>query len=148
MKNIILQRATEKDVEDFLAVEKTAVGKKTYSCIVDEKKAKEEIEKKVVYLIKADGEIVGSIEYGTENDGSAYCCGLVVKTEFQGQGIAREAVRQLLEIIGADKKVHLVTHPHNIPAIKIYLSFGFVIEGWKENYFGDGEPRIVMVRQK
>lgn len=148
MKNINLQRATADDVEVFLTLEKSAAHLKTYSAVVDEKEVLEEIEKNIVYLIKMDDLIVGSIEYRMEDDDTAYFSGLVVKPDFQGQGIAREAIGLVLEMIGDVKKVYLFTHPHNIPAIKLYLSFGFIIEGWKDNHFGDGEPRIVMSRNK
>ena len=44
------------------------------------------------------------------------------------------------------KRIDLVTHPDNIKAIALYQSLGFAIESRKENYYGDGEPRIVMAR--
>jgi ribosomal protein S18 acetylase RimI-like enzyme len=148
MKNIILQRATINDVDIFLSLEKSVAHLKTYSAIVKKDEAKKEIEDNIVYLIKMDDIVTGSIEYKMEDDVTAYLGGLVVSPNFQGKGIAREAIRQVLEIIGDDKKIYLVTHPDNIPAVKLYLSFGFIIGERKENYFGDGEPRIVMSRLK
>jgi len=43
------------------------------------------------------------------------------------------------------KKLSLVVHPDNL-AVKLYESFGFKRESLVENYFGDGEPRLVMVK--
>jgi ribosomal protein S18 acetylase RimI-like enzyme len=148
MKNINLQRATAEDVGIFISLEKSVVGVKTYSGIVEEKEAREEIENNIVYLIKIEDDVVGNIEYNMEDEDTAYLGGLVILPDFQGQGIGREAIKQILEKIGDVKKINLVTHPHNTPAIKLYLSFGFVIDGWKDNYFGDGEPRIVMIKGK
>lgn len=148
MKNINLQRAKADDVDIFISVEKTAIGVKTYSGITDEAEAKQEIEKNIVYFIKIVDKVVGSIEYKMEDGDMAYLSGLVVLPDFQGKGIARQAIERVLEEIGDVKKVYLVTHPHNTPAIKLYLSFGFIIDGWKDNYFGDGEPRIIMARKK
>jgi len=74
--------------------------------------------------------------------------GLMVKPEFQGKGIGREAMRQVLEEVSDVERIWLATHPSNTPAIKLYLSFGFIIEEKIENYFGDGEPRIIMSRKK
>ncbi len=31
----------------------------------------------------------------------------------------------------------IVTHPKNTPALKLYLKYGFKIESWKDNYYGD-----------
>ena len=148
MKNINLQRATADDVDIFVLLEKSVVGVKTYSGIVEKDEAEKEIEENIVYIIKLDDLAVGNIEYKMEDKDTAYLGGLVVLPDFQGQGIAREAIKQILEKIGDVKKIYLVTHPHNSPAIKLYLSFGFVIDGWKDNYFGDGEPRIVMSKIK
>jgi len=148
MKNINLQRATADDVDIFVLLEKSVVGVKTYSGIVEKDEAEKEIEENIVYIIKLDDLAVGNIEYKMEDKDTAYLGGLVVLPDFQGQGIAREAIKQILDKIGDVKKIHLVTHPHNSSAIKLYLSFGFVIDGWKDNYFGDGEPRIVMSKIK
>jgi len=41
------------------------------------------------------------------------------------------------------KRIELVTHPDN-PALKLYESLGFTVESRKENYWGDGEPRLVL----
>ena len=56
MQNITLQRATVEDIDTYLALEKSvgAGHSKTYSGITNEKEAREEIEKNVVYLIKND----------------------------------------------------------------------------------------------
>jgi ribosomal-protein-alanine N-acetyltransferase len=42
-------------------------------------------------------------------------------------------------------RVDLVTHPQNDIALKLYTSLGFKVESREENYFGDGEPRLVLV---
>lgn len=44
---------------------------------------------------------------------------------------------------GADR-VDLVTHPENRSALELYSSLGFKVEARQENYFGDGEPRLVL----
>jgi RimJ/RimL family protein N-acetyltransferase len=148
MKNIILQRATVDDVDTFLSLEKSVAHLKTYSAIVDIKEAEKEIEENIVYIIMVDDKAVGSIEYKREDNDVVYLSGLVVSPDFWRQGIARQAMEKIFAEIGEVKKIHLVTHPHNSSAIKLYLSFGFVIDGWKDNCFGDGEPRIVMMKIK
>ncbi len=70
----------------------------------------------------------------------------MVLPEHQGQGIAKIAMEYILSEIGEAKRIDLVTHPENNKAVNLYASLGFAIESRKEDYFGDGEPRIVMVK--
>lgn len=148
--NIQFRKVTTKneDIDKFLEVEKTVAGLKTYSGIIDKEEAKKEIENNEIYFIIKDGEIVGSTEYQIKSQTHAYLGGLVIIPRFQGQGIAREAVKFRLKKLKDIKRIDLVTHPHNSKIIILYLSLGFVIESWRDDYYGDGEPRIVLVREE
>jgi len=150
MKNITLQRVkiNNHDIELLLSLEKSIGNLKTYSAMTDKKETEDELKESIVYFIKENDEVVGNIEYQKKADGSIYLSGLMVKPEFQGKGIGREAMRQVLEEVSDVERIWLATHPSNTPAIKLYLSFGFIIEEKIENYFGDGEPRIIMSRKK
>jgi len=44
--------------------------------------------------------------------------------------------------------IWLITHPLNTPAILLYLKNGFQITGWKDNYYGDSEPRIIFAHNQ
>lgn len=146
---IILKKATVNDVETYIDIESSIGITKTYSAIIDPKAVKKELEETITYFIEYEGKIVGSLAYEIKGESHAYFSGFVVRPEFQRKGIAREAFNQLLAGELKDmKRVDLVTHPHNTPAIMLYLSLGFIIESWKDNYFGDGEPRIFMARVK
>ncbi|PIR87272.1 MAG: hypothetical protein COU11_01230 [Candidatus Harrisonbacteria bacterium CG10_big_fil_rev_8_21_14_0_10_49_15] len=145
MVSISFKRATLSDIDEYLDIEKSVADLKTYSPITTEEEAENEIKTNVVYFIKNEDLIIGSIAYELKSSEHAYFSGLVVRPEFQGQGIAKQAMKDLLAGELKDmKKIDLVTHPHNTPAVMLYLSLGFIIEGWKDNYFGDGEPRIVL----
>jgi len=144
--SISLQKASEQDLETYLEIEKSVAGDKTYSAITDKDEALEELKNNVVYFIKKDEEIVGSVAYELKGEDHAYLSGLVIKPEFQGQGLAREALVKILEELKGVKRIDLVTHPDNIKALKLYTSLGFDIEGRKENYFGDGEPRVILAK--
>jgi N-acetylglutamate synthase-like GNAT family acetyltransferase len=41
---------------------------------------------------------------------------------------------------------NIAVHPDNRPARALYASLGFAPTRCQENYFGDGEPRLIMVR--
>jgi ribosomal protein S18 acetylase RimI-like enzyme len=146
MNNVTLKLATEKDIPIFLKIEKSLGNLRTYSNMTDENEARDEFRKNIVHLIQINNEIVGSVEYEIKNPEHAYLSGLVINPKFQGQGIGREALRQILEKLKSFKRIDLVTHPDNISALKLYKSFGFVIESKTENYFGDGEPRVMLAR--
>jgi ribosomal protein S18 acetylase RimI-like enzyme len=143
-----LRKATTKDLETLLSIEKSVSNLKTYSALITEDEWKKELSESTVYLIEKDGVVVGDISYELKKDNHAYLSGFAIIPEFQGQGIGREALTKVLKELKDVRRVDLATHPHNIPAIRLYLSFGFIIESWKDNYFGDGEPRIVLAKIK
>lgn len=142
----MLRPATPDDAVVFLELEKSVDGAKTYSPTLTKEEYLEELKTDKIFLIEIGGETVGSVMYEIKSPEHAYISGLVVSPKFQGKGIAREAMTRVLEDLKNYKRIDLVTHPENKPAIKLYESLGFKIESQIENYFGDGEPRVVMAR--
>ena len=140
-----LIRATTKDIQTLLEIEKTTIGLKLYSGYFNEKEVEEYVKNSIVYLIKNNDDIVGSISYDVMDFDHADISGLVVKPEFQKQGFGRKAMKLLFKKLKDYKKVSLCVHPDN-HACKLYESFGFKVESRKENYFGDGEPRLIMTK--
>lgn len=145
---INLREATIEDLGLLASLEKTVSNLKTYSAMVTEEEWKEELAKSKVYIIEKDGVAIGNISYELKGGDHAYLNGFVVIPDFQGQGIGREVLARILEELKNMRRIDLATHPHNAKAIRLYLSFGFIIESWKDNYFGDGEPRIVLSKTK
>ena len=146
MNNVTLKLATIKDIPIFIELEKSLANLKTYSNMTEEDEVREEFKKNIIYLIQNNNKTVGSIEYEIKSLDHVYISGMVINPKFQGQGIGREALSKILGKLESFKRIDLVTHPDNIPALELYKSFGFVVESRKENYFGDGEPRIILVR--
>ena len=140
-----LIQATTKDIQKLLEIEKTTIGLKLYFGYFNEEEVEGYVKNSVVYLIKNDNDIVGSISYDVIDSDHADISGLVIKPEFQKQGMAKRAMELLFEKLKNYKKLSLVVHPDN-HARKLYESFGFEKESRKENYFGDGEPRIIMIK--
>ncbi|TSC60351.1 MAG: N-acetyltransferase GCN5 [Parcubacteria group bacterium LiPW_15] len=143
---MLLKKATVADIPALLEVEKSVAGNKVYSPILDKEEWEEELKKCVVYLIEEEGRIAGDISYELKSPEHAYLSGLVVTPQFQGKGIARAALAQILDQLKDMKRIDLVTHPDNVAALKLYQSFGFIIETKKEDYYGDGESRLILVR--
>ena len=146
MRIISLKKATIADIPALLELEKSVAGTKIYSPTLTKNEWKEELQKSEVYLIEKNNVVAGSLLYEKNDNENIYIGGLVINPCFQGQGIAREAMVIVLEKFKDVKRIDLVTHPGNIKAINLYQSLGFIAESRKKNYYGDGEPRIVMAR--
>jgi len=148
--DISFKRITIDDVDDFLELERTVDGSSIYSAMTDRREAIEEIAKNTVYFIEKDNNVVGNISYEIKDLKVSYISGLMVVPQFQGQGIGKQAMVIILgelKDLGMET-IELVTHPRNIKALMIYLSLGFELSGWKDNCFGDGEPRVKMIKRQ
>ena len=145
--SIKLRKATLDHVGILMELEKSVSGKNTYSPALDIEDWKEEFENGEVYFIEYNNKIVGNLSIKFFGNERLYISGLVVIPEFQGKGIAREALRQILEKYKNIRRIDLVTHPDNF-ALGLFKSLGFVVESRKDNFYGDGEPRLVLVLKK
>jgi ribosomal protein S18 acetylase RimI-like enzyme len=142
--SITLERASADDAAVFLDIERSIPITPTYSPTADLSESIEEIENNVIYLIREGDEIVGSVMYQMKSPDHAYISGLTIRPDYQGQGIGKAAMEKVLEELKEIPNVDLATHPDNARAIALYESLGFTQGVRIENYFGDGEPRIVM----
>jgi [ribosomal protein S18]-alanine N-acetyltransferase len=142
---IKLTLATPADISVLLELEKSVSDRNTYSPMLTENEWREEFKKCVVYLIESEGVVVGNLSYEKKNDDHVYISGLVIDPRFQGKGFARDSLGLLLKDLSDTKRIDLVTHPDNMSAFNLYQSLGFTVESFKEDYYGDGEPRVVMV---
>ena len=142
---INLRRATIEDVDIILEIEKNLNGK-TYNAWTDKNELVKEISGRFFYIIEQNNEIIGNISYEIKDNNHAYLSGLGIDKKSQGLGIGRKIITMVLEELKGVKEVSLVVHPDNIVAISLYKSFGFKQVGEKkENYYGNGEPRLKMV---
>lgn len=145
---IELVRATSADIEAYIELEKSVAGSRTYSAMLTPEEVRSEFSKAIVYLVKEGDQVVGSVSYEMKGPDHAYIDGLLVTPARQHQGIGKAAMAKVLGELKYIRTIDLVTHPDNSFAISLYQSLGFVIGERKENYFGDGEPRIVMTLEK
>ncbi|MGD0328774.1 MAG: N-acetyltransferase [Minisyncoccia bacterium] len=142
---VILERATAKDVDTFINIERSVDGSSIYSAMTNRDETLAEIEKNFVYLIRESGHIVGSVMYEMKTPDHAHISGLAIYPDFQNCGIGKAAMVKILEELKNVPIIDLVTHPNNQYAIKLYKSLGFTLGKRVENYFGDGEPRVVII---
>jgi ribosomal protein S18 acetylase RimI-like enzyme len=141
------RRATPEDVDEYMALENTMLGNKKYSRSADRSEVLQEFSENEVYLIRKGEQLVGSVEYQMKDADTAYISGLLVHPDFQGTRVAYEAVQLLAERLQGIKRIELVTHPENRQILSISKKMGFKVVQRLENHFGDGEPRLLLVRE-
>lgn len=139
---ITLQPATVADVPALIAMDATAPAR-IYSPLLTAEAWATEMAKYAVMLIKLGDVVVGSVGYGQTSPGEVYISGLIVRPEYRGRGVATAAMRRVIGLWPAARRIYLATHPDN-PARRVYERLGFKVEGVKDDYFGDGEPRLIL----
>lgn len=96
-----------------------------------------------IYLVNQDNKPVASFSYKSKMDGVIDLKQMMVLPKCQNQGIGKFMMEELLKLVEG-KEIKTVTHPKNSGAVILYLKYGFMITGWKDNYYGDGEPRLLL----
>ncbi len=140
--DIKLKKATIKDWKLVKNLEESAVSK----MFAPEEDYKRFVLESKVFIIMDKEKSIGTVSYKNQDDGNILINGLTIISEYREQGIAKQAMGKLLDMVG-NKNFELLVHPANTPALLIYLSFGFIISDWKDNYFNDGEPRLYLQRK-
>lgn len=145
--NLIFRRGSEKDAPVLIDLAGRVATPKIYNQILfTNDDAVREINKNVFYFLEIDGQAIGSAAYRTQANGSVYINNFAVDPRYQRRGIARAALEKILKETQNVTRLELCTHPDNVPALNLYMSYGFVIESRVENYFGDGEPRLILAK--
>jgi len=148
MPDIVLKEATADDADRYTELEKK-VGGRTYFALTKKEEFLDELSKRKIFLFKRGEETVGHLSLEIHKNGEEVnFCGFAVDPEYQGRGYGREGLRLVLETVKDAPRIALVTHPDNSKSINMYQSFGFEIVERRENYWGDGEPRVVLVKEK
>jgi len=142
MPELWLKRATSADWQAIAEIEQQ-VDHKLFFSFEREAEIADYIKNSAVYFIVNDSGTVGTISYTIKPDETVYLDSLVILPQYRHQGIATAAMNIIMHEIGV-KKCLLAVHPENRVAIKLYLNFGFAITAWKDNYFDDSQPRLIM----
>ena len=141
---LALEPATIMDVEALVAFERGVADPKIYGPTLDVAGAIQEITNNKFYFIKIGDVVVGTAAYRSRPDESVYISNVAIDPMYRRRGIARTAMSFILGKLKGTRRIDLVTHPENKNALRLYASFGFKVESRRENYFGDGEPRLVL----
>jgi ribosomal protein S18 acetylase RimI-like enzyme len=143
--SISLEKASDKDAIEMIEFEKAA-SSKYFHAFTDIDGMGKYLSESNVYFILSNGKKVGAIGFEKISDSLAQIQGLNLLPEHRGQGIGKGAIRGLVNIVTSEgfQEANLMVHPENSIAIMAYMKCEFVIRSWKENFFGDGEPRLEM----
>lgn len=141
---LILNRVHPSDWQIIKSIEGSVPQSPIFKAFIDQKDIENYINDSFVYLVNRENQLVGSISYQIKPDKSAYIDGLITLPEFQGQGIASNALGIILSQLKDAPKIWLHTHPHNTASLITYLKKGFVITSWVDNLFGDSQPRLIL----
>ncbi|MFD4433792.1 GNAT family N-acetyltransferase [Nocardia sp. NPDC058497] len=82
------------------------------------------------------------------DSGRAWLISLAVSPDRRGCGYGRGLLRHSVWVCqqkGDVDEVWLTVDPKNVSAYKLFEDFGFVLREHDERYFGDNEPRDVLV---
>lgn len=99
--------------------------------------------KSVIYLVYNDKTPVGYFAYQENGKKETEVRTVAVIPSHQRKGIGTLMMKKLLWLT-KNHRLKIVTHPQNVGAIFLYLRFGFKIYGWSDNYWGDGQPRLLL----
>ena len=137
-------KATDNDWPILLELEKSEIGNTIYAPETDMNKFKKVFSKSVVYKVTVDGKLAGFCAYELKKD-EAEITGLLVLKEFRRKGVGELMIKKLVNDLKTADKIKITTSPENIVALRLYLKYGFVIKGWKDNYW-QGQPRLILYR--
>jgi ribosomal-protein-alanine N-acetyltransferase len=147
MSNLQYKKATIKDIP--LLVE---MDKQCFNRSFDNQFTENEFRQ---YVFDRSGE-AGFIYSGTDrvgyyawvntNSEESEIVALAILPEHQKRGFGSVTMTMLLDALKHAKRITVMTHPHNIGALKTYMNNGFVISGFREDYYGPGQPRVMLQR--
>lgn len=106
-----------------------------------------------IYVYRDNGIVVGEVQYilDWDNPRLAYMVGVAVASEARGKGVGTKLLTESIQCLFADKIeiVELTVAACNVAAVKVYKEkMGFEITELRENEYGPGEDRLVMVLTK
>jgi ribosomal protein S18 acetylase RimI-like enzyme len=99
-------------------------------------------------VAQTSGKTVGYAQGAVAEGGkTGWILNMVVNRTIRRQGIGRRLLKELLSTFKGRgvEEVLLTVSPKNKPALELYLSSGFALHKFENDYFGRGANRIVML---
>ena len=104
-----------------------------------------------VFALRENGEVIGGAQFirDWETPSRAYLVGIAVHKSHRGKGLGTRFLEECLDMLRKEgvSSVELTVDSANGPAAHVYQQkLGFVIVEEREDEYGAGENRLVMVR--
>ncbi|HEY8443756.1 MAG TPA: ribosomal protein S18-alanine N-acetyltransferase [Clostridia bacterium] len=141
----MIRQASLEDLTEIISLERICFGEDAWSEQNFRDVLASGITKIFVYAIEAK---IAAYAVLTVIFDEAHLDNIAVHPEYRRQGIARELIVYLLDILKdiRIKKITLEVRVSNTAAINLYKSLGFVIEGVRKKYYNDQEDAFIMWR--
>ncbi len=138
-RTVLLRPATTRDVERLLSIRREPEVARRWGDVDQREIRSEFVGSDEVFVIEVDGEVVGAIRYGEEDDPMYRHAGIdiFVATAHQRRGIATDAIRTLAaHLLGPAGHHRLTIDPaaDNRAAIAAYEGVGFRQVGVMRSY--------------
>lgn len=136
---VSLRPVTRGDVERLTAIRREPEVAERWGDVEDGEIEAEFVGNARVFVIEAEGEVVGAIQYGEEEDPMYRHAGidLFLSTARHGQGLGAEAIRVLARHLIDERGHHRLTIDpavDNVAAIRAYEKVGFRAVGVMRSY--------------
>ncbi len=145
LATIAFQRASLADLSSILELEQAAASS-TYAATPTEESIRQYLTTSEVFKLVEGQQLVGFASYRLQPSGMAYIDSVVIAQQYRGQRLGTWAISSLLEMMGGID-AELLVHPQNAAAIAAYQKAGFMVSEEVKDHFGDGEPRLRMMRR-
>ncbi len=99
------------------------------------------------FILAKDGNKLAGYCLGATSGTTGWILTIAVDANFRGQGFGKLLAKESVARFMSDDHVNdikLTVHPDNVRAKALYTSLGFVELGREEDYYGEGEHRLIM----
>ena len=145
LNSVVIRKVIPSDADHLSTLRRDIISETKFlmetfeELVSDPVKAKKNIEElskgKILLLAEHNSEVIGTISLGRHNFKKISHRGgimMMVKSEFRGKGVGRKLLHKLLEEAKKDTsllRIDISVMSENLPAIRLYQSLGFAIEG-------------------
>ena len=143
--SIEMRDATKLDIPLLLSIENALFQDEAWSGEVFESEFALLGTTRTYRVIEENNEIVAYFGLAIVDD-TADITTIAVRADFQGHGIGRKLMQEILDIAAKRnlRKIMLEVKPENLAAISLYQKFDFEVIGLRRNYYGPSKDALTM----
>lgn len=143
--SIEMRDATTLDIPSLLSIENALFQDEAWSKEVFESEFALLGTTRTYRVVEENKEIVAYFGLAIVDD-TADITTIAVRTDFQGRGIGRKLMQEILDIAASRnlRKIMLEVKPENLAAISLYQKFDFEVIGLRRNYYGPSKDALTM----